>query len=468
MSLQNLTKDWTEQDFKKFWEWTDNRLKKNPEEWWFVVDISNRRLKAKDRVRATYTKLAVYKRVQEFDKKHHLKRRWYPILMDETLTKETANRLNSFFDQIRKKIDLPNERLLSAILWGVIYLKRYTHDASPEPVKLEELLDSTFLEFLLKGIPKTLKELPTRYPREYMLTFPELIDSKKQIIERERGGEIELWGTLPPLAHPIALTYYYFVDPRDPRREVTKTPKEWLEALSNSKYYFSELKKAFSGFKYKQFDEVTSLMAGVKHSPIWRQGWVTEYDRSGRPRREKRAWKFEGALMSKRVEYYLEKGQNVNQMSPEEKEKLRVKTVTLRIADPYLLGLTHQGIGYTLAYHKEIMDLFHRLGKNWLAKEIFSYMFAQASMVADISKGKLLRWCYSGRPEYLKTRYSQCLQRLKQAIKRLEREGVFEKIEKIPYKYKNELGETYFDRYYKSSEYFIPTDRKSLEVKNAK
>jgi hypothetical protein len=165
LSLQKLTKDWTEQDFKKFWEWTDKRLKHKPDEWWFMVDIPNRHLKAKDGVRATYMELAVYKKVQEFDKEHRLKRRWYPILMDETLTKETANQLNAFFDQIREKIDLPNERLLSAILWAVIYLKQYCHDASLESVKLKELLDSTFLKFLLRGIV-VLERVPELAPQE--------------------------------------------------------------------------------------------------------------------------------------------------------------------------------------------------------------------------------------------------------------------------------------------------------------
>ena len=174
MSLEKLTKDWTEDDFKKFWRWTEKQLKEKPREWWLAVDLPDHHLKAKDRIRATYMKLAVYKKVQEFDKEHRLRRLWRPILMDEILIKETASRLNSLFSRIREhyrkanltRIDSSNSRLLLAILWGVIYLKQYTHDTSPEPVKLEELLDSTFLDFLLRGIPETLRVAPKLVPQE--------------------------------------------------------------------------------------------------------------------------------------------------------------------------------------------------------------------------------------------------------------------------------------------------------------
>lgn len=470
MRLAKLTKGWTEWRYKEFFSWYKEKWKKDANRWWVIVDVPERLLKEGDEVSVIYS--------PDFDRIHD--RIYQDLNLYEMFTKETATRLNTYFKTLREPYQLALKELnqtktksynnadaLCYLLSPIAFLKKYCHDitASPITLTLDELLDCPITEQQIKRIleikelVQTIKRSPTRYPREYLLSRSYFISPKKQLTEKEILGEKELWGKLPGLADRIMLTCFYFIDPRYPFEEITRTPKEWLEALGNTKYITSTGKETFAGSSYKEFDEMTTLMTKVHHGPIWQDGWVRE-----KGKKKPVAWKFEGTLLAtKRTRFYREKDQKVKEMSDEERQKLRRGQVSLKPAEALISG---EGIGFGSGYHAELMDLFHWLGKNWLAKQIVGYMLAQSSMVVPISKYKLLAKCFDkeGKTKYLRTYYPRALKRLENAQKLLLKGAVFENIERdIPYAYKQKDRERYFDRYYKSPDYFY----KKSEEKDA-
>ncbi|MEA1963608.1 MAG: hypothetical protein U9O41_00510 [Candidatus Aerophobetes bacterium] len=173
LKVSKLTKTWEQKDWQKFSKWWTKQEFKLDE--FIFLDMPKRRsLKAGDKIRGMHIKEEIYKKTEEYDVIHHLKRQWAPILIDEILNKETAQKLNIFFSFFRDKSKekpfrgMNNLEYFKLILTATLFLIKYCYTRRRKeyytPIDLTDFLDSDFLKFLLgkKGLffVKVIPEFP--------------------------------------------------------------------------------------------------------------------------------------------------------------------------------------------------------------------------------------------------------------------------------------------------------------------
>ena len=200
MKVSELTKDWKQEDWEKFSKWLNKRDFNNFNKK-LVVDIpEDRFLKEKDKIRAIHIEKEAYNKVVENDTNKNLIRRWRPLLINEDLTKETAQGLNELLVFLKKKLrilspQVNNLELLKTILRGVLYLIEYCKtNKSVEyhtPINLADLLNSDFLLFLLffkktqNLSPEEKEKIEESYERlsqrKNLITDPQLVEDIPKI-----------------------------------------------------------------------------------------------------------------------------------------------------------------------------------------------------------------------------------------------------------------------------------------------
>ena len=154
LKISKLTQDWTQEDWEKFSEWWNKQDLNNFDEL-VVVDMpEDRPLKEGDKIRGTHIKKRAYDRITVFDLKHKIKRTWIPILVNESLDKETADKLNLLFISLKEKLSIDSStQIFTIFLIGVLFLIKYCKsEKSSEyatPIDIKDLLNSDFLLFLL-------------------------------------------------------------------------------------------------------------------------------------------------------------------------------------------------------------------------------------------------------------------------------------------------------------------------------